>query len=287
MIGQALMIGVIAFVMAIAAMSLWRSNQQSVTTRHAITAVQPKDAPAAESSDAAMTRYTFWLVIFTGLLAAVGAVQIVVLLNANDTAIRAANAATASNELSRRALVADQRPWLTVEIEPSGPIRWPNGGLEVSYKLTIKNIGKSPALGVTHLESVVLDRNASLATQQKEIQKSVSMVGSTFGAANIMPDDKRQMIFTMQVRPEDVERAAAPWTGEGGPKLVTPVLIGSVEYRTGFDDQPHHTGFIYEIGFWDPAKGITVTALDPEHDGELPMPGVRIRRHPEIDGAVD
>ena len=60
-----------------------------------------------------------------------------------------------------------------------------------------------------------------------------------------------------------------------------------VTYRTQFDDAVHHTGFIYEIGFWDQTKGISVTAIDPVGDGNIPFDRVRIRRYPGVDGKVD
>src|SRR5713226_2900610 len=35
-----------------------------------------------------------------------------------------------SNDLSREALIADQRPWLSIDIEPAGPITWEGGGFQ-------------------------------------------------------------------------------------------------------------------------------------------------------------
>jgi hypothetical protein len=198
----------------------------------------------------------------------------------------AAEAAMTGSELGRKALVADQRPWISVAIEPAGPLTWNDGGFQVSYKITLKNIGKSPALRVTHAEAVVLNRNANLAAQQAGLAK-MRALGPIFGAANIMPGDDRQMIIRQPVDRQRVETEAVPGTAAGGPNLITPVLIGTADYTTQFDAETRHTGFIYQIGFWDPAKGVIVTALDPAGDGNIPTERVRILRHFRVDGHVD
>jgi hypothetical protein len=185
-----------------------------------------------------------------------------------------------------KTLIATNLPWVAVAIDPAGPIIWRDGGLEVSYKITLKNIGKSPALKVSHIEGIILDRDANLAIQQQDLGIFLNGAHPLSGLANIMPGDDRQMICHEQVNRREVEKARKPWAGIG-PDLITPVLIGIIHYMTQFDTEVRQTGFIYEIGFWDQAQGFTHTALDPASDGDIPFERVRIRRHPQVDGRVD
>jgi hypothetical protein len=187
-------------------------------------------------------------------------------------------------------MVAASRPWVTVAIEPAGPLTWENGGLQIHYKITTRNIGKTPALAVKRTEIVVLEKNADILEAIADWGKFTELYKgrvNIYGNANILPDDGRSIIIKHHVDKTEIEKWARPWDGINGPKLITPVLAGTVHYRTQFDSEIRHTDFVFEVGFWDPAKGITVVALDPAVDGNIPQERVRIRRHPHIDGNVD
>jgi hypothetical protein len=229
------------------------------------------------------TRIAIWINL---ILVTITALQFFALMYSNaisakaaNAAIDAANSAIKSNELSRQTLIADQRPWVTVNVEPAGPLIWMNGGFQVSYLFTIKNIGKSPALNVTNLAAVNLDRTSDLSKEQAILSK-IQDGGLSIDALNLMPEEERKIINHQQVDVAQVGRAVDP-------KLIIPVLIGTIEYRTQFDRTIHHTGYIYEIGFWSPEKNITVTAMRPVLDGNIPTERVRIRRHPFQDALLD
>jgi hypothetical protein len=89
-----------------------------------------------------------------------------------------------------KTLIAANRPWIAVAIDPAGPIIWRDGGLEVSYKITLKNIGKSPALKVSYAEAIILDRDANLAAQQQDLGVFLSGPHPLSGLANIMPQGR-------------------------------------------------------------------------------------------------
>ncbi|WP_432260851.1 hypothetical protein [Cupriavidus sp. TMH.W2] len=224
------------------------------------------------------------------VLAIIAVVQILLVLNANESArisanaaVRAADTSTQANNLSRQSLIADQRPWIAVSFEPAGPITWPAGGLQISYKDTLKNIGKSPALNLKHVQGIALALDIDLP-EQASLRRLIA--ANNTGAINLMPGEEIQVIGHIQRSRDEVTRSAAAWAGDG-PSGSRPVLIGAADYKTSFDDEVRTTGFIYEVGFWDPAKGITVTAMDPLADGEIPPERVRIRRRPNIDAPVN
>jgi hypothetical protein len=227
------------------------------------------------------------LTLFTLLLVIVGIGQGIFLYRTDQGTHKAANAAEDAAKVAKDTLVAANRPWISVSVEPAGPITWNDGGLQVRYKIILKNIGKSPALNVTHIEAISFEGDTALVEQQRNMPKAVA-AAQLFGVANIMPDDFREMIIQEQVDRETIEKYAASWTAAGGgPKLIMPVLLGTADYTTQFDSIKRHSGFIYSVGFWDPAKGIIVTALDPASDGAIPAERVRILRHHRVDGAVD
>ena len=135
-----------------------------------------------------------------------------------------------------KTLIAATRPWIAVAIDPTGPIVWRDGGFEVSYKITLKNIGKSPAIKVSHVEAIILDMDANLAAQQQDLGIFLSVEHPLYGLSNIMPGDDRRMIIHQQVNRREVEKAMKPWAGIA-PGLITPVLIGVVHYLTEFDTE--------------------------------------------------
>lgn len=288
MLGQAAIVGVLAFAIALAALSLWHTRSNNVTD------ASRQASHLADSRNAAQDEKNIWektSTVTNVLLAIIAVVQIFLVLNANESArisanaaVRAADTSTQANNLSRQSLIADQRPWIAVSFEPAGPITWSAGGLQVSYKVTLKNIGKSPALNLKHIQGVTLPFDADLLAEQATLRRLIA--ANNTGAINLMPGEEIQLIGHIQKTRDEVTRSAAAWGGDG-PKLIQPVLVGAADYKTSFDDDIRTTGFIYEVGFWDPTKGITVTAMDPLADGDIPPERVRIRRRPNIDAQVN
>jgi hypothetical protein len=134
----------------------------------------------------------------------------------------------------------EQRPWITVSVEPAGPITWNYGGMQVFYEIVLKNIGKSPAFGVRHTEGVIVDKGADFRAYENSV---IGVANVQRERANIMPKDDRRMIVHYQVQKLDIDSGAKPWTDSGGPKLIVPVLAGVIEYLTQFDTVVRHTDF--------------------------------------------
>jgi hypothetical protein len=290
-------VGIFCFALTVAVLSVWRSWQhqhsqqeqkqgtEGATTQRGQTAAL---IGTKESPEEAIARYNLGLMVFTGLLAAIGIIQIGFLLSADSTARDAADSAKQSTQIANETLIAAQRPWVSVKIESAGPITWPQGFMQIPFKITLTNIGKSPAFNVRHVEIVIVDSEAKSA-QYKESESGIKRLADvTQFAANIMPNDSREEIIGYQVQPGDIAKGAKAFTKDGkGPKLIMPVSIGSVRYESHFDKFVHHSDFIYSVGFWDPAKGIIVTAIDPVGDSEIPAERVRILRHYSADGDID
>jgi hypothetical protein len=57
------------------------------------------------------------------------------------------------------AVALDQRPWVTVDIKPAGPITWNHGGFQVSYKITLKTALDPASDGNIPVERVRIRRH--------------------------------------------------------------------------------------------------------------------------------
>lgn len=155
------------------------------TKREAVKEASEKTDPHAESklsTEGELVKYTAqlsldterladftkFLVIVTAILAAIAIGQLWIILKQlglMKTAVQdgadAANAAIAANELSRKALIVDQRPWVSLDVQPSGSLayddkRWDAGlrwHIPLEYKL--KNIGKTPAINVSFFGKMI------------------------------------------------------------------------------------------------------------------------------------
>jgi len=122
-------------------------------------AIERADEPAnnqaetrAESPDERLADYTFFLTVFTGILAVVSGIQIFFLVRADKASAKAANSTAEQLKLTLRQL----RPWLAVSIRVGGDITFfdrtagdaATKFLHAYFDVYLKNVGSSPATGV-------------------------------------------------------------------------------------------------------------------------------------------
>ena len=255
------LIAAIVFVAALATMVLFSSPKSREPAKQQTTESRYKEDPLKENEIGFFNRwfpdstavFNLFLALFTGILAFGGLYQLTLLTRAEYISADAAKAAKESAEIAKTTLIAAHRPWLTVSIEPAGEMNFNEGWFNLSY-----------------------------AEQERSNPDPF--------AANIMPEDQWQQIVHSHTGAEAVDKALAVYTTKWQlhPGRIRPTLIGAVTYKTTLDGDVHQTGIIREVGFWDSAKGITVTAIDPREDGPvIPEERVRIRRHPTADGDIN
>jgi hypothetical protein len=158
---------------------------------------------------------------------------------------RASRAAIASNTLSREALIADQRPWISLAFNLSTPITWENDSCNFYFEVVIKNVGKTPALNALisyvgyHMAMTdVLDRQFAFSDQ---VRQHPTNLGTT-----IFPGDDVRQSWNVSI---PVEEARAGWRASEYQNLerVFPCIYGCVQYRSTFHQEPRQTGFIYIV----------------------------------------
>lgn len=134
-------------------------QKQKSTTNHQIKMLKPTNP---------IEWYTLGLLLFTVILAIVAIIQIRLVNQSNqeskkasDAATIAAEAAVESNEISRQLLIAEQRPWIKLNVEIGGPLSYTDKGWDAGMrwhfplKYTLKNIGKTPGVNVSLSANII------------------------------------------------------------------------------------------------------------------------------------
>lgn len=107
--------------------------------------------------------YTLGLLIFTAVLALISIVQIFLFIQSNKqatesskAALKAAEAATESNQISRQIMIAEQRPWIKHEVGVGGTLSFTKEkGWVFPLRYILANIGKSPGTMVSFYAQVM------------------------------------------------------------------------------------------------------------------------------------
>ena len=102
--------------------------------------------------------FTLFLVIFTAVLSAVGVIQLKMLVRAETLAEKSAQAAKDSAEAALKQIdlmKTDQRPWISLDMLPEGPLVRDVNGWNFIVRYTLNNAGKSPAFNVDFIAVMV------------------------------------------------------------------------------------------------------------------------------------
>lgn len=105
-------------------------------------------APTSETVENHADTYSFWLMAFTGVLAASTIALWISTRRAGKDTLRMAKAAEDANQLTGR-MLASNRPWITVEVRIVSGLTYDRDGWQLTIHYTLKNIGASPATHVT------------------------------------------------------------------------------------------------------------------------------------------
>ena len=245
-----------------------RADSQTATAP-----ASPVAAPARTSESAdPITWFTFMLVL-------VGVGQIVVYwkqkgvmekaLAATEMAANAAsasaNAAIEQIGLTRRQFEAEHRPWVAVNLELAGGISWDVNGLVIPLYATFRNVGKSPAIYYLQLASPSEDDG--LQSRQR-IMNACGHVDETLehfydtlfpGATN---GERINLSISNDQIQQQWERYRIKWQRDKVWKILTPIFVVCVGYKTPLVDRVFHTGEVYELSGKVPGKPGVRVALN-------------------------
>ncbi len=98
-----------------------------------------------------MAQWAWWLLIVSILQVPIGLGGLLALLASLAQGREALERARQANEVTRSAMVADTRAWITVDVQATGPLNLTRDIASMTVEVVVKNIGNSVALHVrTH-----------------------------------------------------------------------------------------------------------------------------------------
>lgn len=207
------------------------------------------------SGEDAITRYTFWLMLFTGVLALVAIIQIYFLYSADKTAAITANAAKESADVANKALIASQRAWVRADKIGfgGGGLAIDKNGASVSVSFKITNTGNSPALNVTPHAWLVVLKSGGLFPWQEQQRRCDEIRNQPFGTGfTLFPNESfpnnigvGEWSFGTNASRDDIEKGALTSVDK---KQLLLYVVGCIDYTFPTDATTHHqTGFILEV----------------------------------------
>jgi hypothetical protein len=197
-------------------------------------------------------------------------------VKATDQAKIAASAAIESNELSRNAMIAEQRPWVSIEIGLAGPLTWSDTGADFVFQFDLQNLGQSPALNVF----VDIEIHGFFGSNGIELQRNLStrLRNRPFMVLgiNLFPGKDARFQNRISIGPEAIEAITNRWASEfnTNSSWISPLLVGCVSYFSVFDSR-HETGFIRQIRLISAINGSL--AISPE-SGDIPVSNLQVVR---------
>lgn len=139
----------------------------------------------------------------------------------------AADAAKRSAEVADRALTLTDRPWVDLRIEIVGPLVFdPVEGCKLDVKLTLLNIGRSPAIGLGVFISLLPSINQAVDSHDKMIKNLRFMFSETSFGHTRFPGDPLEKQIMLTVTRDKIETGIQ----ESESKLVEPYIVACAYY---------------------------------------------------------
>ncbi len=232
-----------------------------------------------------MERWAFWMVILSGVgvgVTALGVFYVALTLQearaTTRAALRAADEAGKTNDITKRAFVSDQRPWVNVSVEIVSDVTFDEAGMRFKARMTIINAGKSPATSVFIVPVVDFEepeRFKDLTTKMMAHWTDAHNLrlldnltwGSRIGDA-IFPNEPSIRTQSMEMKRGKFAAFSAP-----GSKIMPAILIACT-YGPKEGEGYYVTAKIFHInGVGDPRK---VNPIVIPENGTIPQKEISI-----------
>jgi hypothetical protein len=164
---------------------------------------------------------------------------------------KAADATQSTTQAIARQLELSQRPWVSINAIIASPLTYDSeGAAEVTLKLAIRNVGSTPAKGLSVEPKMFI---ASLGEQDPVMVRSrVCEENRTRGAGKdgtLFPTAELAKLVTFHTDAKEILRESNR-TGS-----FSPAFVICASYRSTFDDRSRYTtGTIYYLRRIDPAR---------------------------------
>ena len=193
-----------------------------------------------KAADDPVAYFTLWLVGFTGVLAlsTIGLWLVTWRSGARQSKETrdAIQTARDANEISRSAIIAEQRAWVSVgDLKITNDILFRAHGADIFVSVMIKNIGKTPALSVHTAMEMIFDYDKE-SDAVKKLSEETKAVDTVHHTRTLLPGDsyRRKWGFHIDWPPGKIGR-------------VFPVIIGCTTYQISPDNSVHQTAFVFHL----------------------------------------
>ena len=201
--------------------------------------------------------------IFTGLLIVVGTCQAALFVwqlklvrSSIDVANIGAKASQEQVAVAQDAMLQDHRPWIRTTVIPLSDFEYSSIGATSTFRIKIKNVGRSPALNVLMRSELVLVTNDDrpLEIIEKLILQEgpgIKQIGSV-----LFPDEETFADIDFSVSASAIAdggfgRSSGNKPGfpfrPGSPTAMLPCVCGIVSYTSSIGKSSHITPFALEV----------------------------------------
>ena len=167
---------------------------------------------------------------------------------------------------TREAMIATQRPWLSIETKIASPLVWKDGDLELQLRVSGKNTGLTPALNARFF--AILDpkdgRKGTVVCDAARKNRS-----AMFGRI-VFPGESFETTETAEASAVEVKAGLL----KGG-KYLAPSLTVCVDYRTAFDQPIHHQTYTTFNLYRERQAAAENDLIDPQ-EGDVPAIDLRM-----------
>lgn len=177
---------------------------------------------------------------------------------------KAANAAKTAADTAKIQLELSERPWVVARVSVGGNFTFrADGSASFIGSIVLKNIGKSPAIGIDPEYRLVIPAKEKIFTEPAEQQKDLcdplrKRKGKTgLGILNVLfPDEETPPLsFSTNVSKEVIDFGKMKFPNDPANVFyIQPVIVGCTDYLFGFAPEHHQTGFIYQLYRVDPTR---------------------------------
>jgi hypothetical protein len=172
----------------------------------------------------------------------------------------AADAAKRSATVAERALTLSDRPWVSMKVDIIEGLKFDDTlGCKTKVKLTLLNIGRSPAIGLGFFIELHPSIEQAVSSHQAMVQSVRGMVGETSFGHTRFPNDPLDREIDLFVTRADIESGIKE--SESG--LVEPYIVACAYYGLPTGGRFRYTSISQAIWLDDETSGFAPTGYYP------------------------
>jgi hypothetical protein len=150
----------------------------------------------------------------------------------------------AQGETSLRQFEITDRPWLMADISLASPLTFDSQGGHLTFKVAVKNVGRSVAVNMTINAKMVIPNPAQdiygiVATEHAYVCRGIN---SEIASYALFPERSHIQEISFGLVPQEMEQGRL-----GGSAFFYLFFVGCVDYQFSGHEGHHQTGFSYQV----------------------------------------